>query len=460
MGVFPPTGLEYVATSAKGLTEKITLLDMRYEKEFSDLSKLADFIREEKVDIVCSTIGWDRQFDEVCARFNAVPDGVPLVVGGYKATERVEEVFEKSPKVGIVARGEGEETIKDILNGAPLESIEGISYRKGSEIAHNKNRPLPDVNKIAAIDRSLRRCEYALKLGSTRILNMAFDCVLSARGCPHNCKFCTFNLNPLGQKRMYAARNVESVIEELEGVSASMVLFSDDNFFSDMKRAERICDIIIERKIKKRFMAQARIEIGNYPAVLDKVVKAGFKVLLLGLESPHDHILEQLNKGFNTDAVRKAFSVLRKYPIYTHGYFIYGNIGELENDMMRIPAFAKEIGVDSIACSKLRIDRFSPLKKLAESTPGYHVTYRGEVYSDMYSHPALKKIGRKMKFAFYTPLQLLKIGWKFLRIRFLTFREIMSFIFAVPLLLKHLIARDLEKKRLRDSIRRIFFRNK
>jgi len=182
-------------------------------------------------------------------------------------------------------------------------------------------------------------------LNGISVANLSFDMVLSARGCPFNCKFCTFSLNPLGQKRNYSARSVESVMQEIEEITADVIFFSDDNFFVDIKRAEKICDLIIARKIKKRFMAQARVEIAKYPALLEKMVKAGFKALQIGIESPHDHILSQLNKGFDSDTVRKSFAVLRKYPIYYHGYFIYGNIGETEEEMLYIPKFAKRSGL-------------------------------------------------------------------------------------------------------------------
>ena len=360
MGVFPPTGLEYVATSAKGLADKLTLLDLRYEKDLIDPGRLADFIHREKVDIICASIRWDRQFEDISRRLNLLPNDVSLVVGGYKATERVNELFDICPKIRIIARGEAEETIKEILEDVPLENIQGISYRKDNRVFHNVNRALPDVNAVAIPDRDLRRCKYKLKMGNVNITSTSYDYILTSRGCPYNCKFCTFSLNPLGQKRTYAARSVDSVIEELESISADTVFFSDDNFATDIKRTEKICDLIIERKIKKRFIAQVRIEITNFPSLLDKMTKAGFKILLLGIESPHDWILTQFNKGFDSNAIRKAFSVLRKYPIFTHGSFIYGNIGEVEEEMMQIPRFAKEIGVDTIACSKLRVDKYSP----------------------------------------------------------------------------------------------------
>jgi magnesium-protoporphyrin IX monomethyl ester (oxidative) cyclase len=459
MMLFPPTGLEYVATSAKGLVGKITLLDLKYERDLSDTEKLLAFISSQ-IDILCVSIGWDRQFDEICQMLNRVPDNIPLVVGGYKATEKVEELFKTCPTIDIIVRGEGEETIKEILIGNPLKDISGISYRESGLIAHNPNRPLPDVDTLLPPDRTLRHNEYSFTLNGIKIADLSFDTVLSARGCPFNCKFCTFSLNPLGQKRNYAARSVNSVINEIQGLKAGVILLSDDDFFADPKRAEEICDLIIGRKIKKRFLAQARLDIAKYPKLLEKMVKAGFKALLIGIESPHDWILKQLNKGFNQEAIRKYFAVLRRYPIYYSGYFIYGNIGETEKEMLYIGQFAKEIGVDSIACNKLRIEKFSPLRELAQNSPGYHVTERGELYSDNYSHAALKKIGRRIKFSFYTPSRYVKILWKnIFVVKFFSFREIASFLSASPRLFLSVIIRERRRGRLGDSLKRTFIKN-
>jgi len=460
MGLFPPTGLEYVATSAEGLADKITLLDLRYETDLCDTGKLIDFIRKE-IDIVCVSVGWDRQYEEICGLLNLLPDNIPLIVGGYKATVEVEGLFRTCPGIDIIVRGEGEETIKEILKGVAPENILGISFMgsQGNEVVHNANRPLPDVDIIGAPDRALRRNKYYMRVNGIGVADLTFDSVLSARGCPFNCKFCTFNLNPLGQKRDYAARNVRSVVNEIEGIRANTILFNDDNFFTDVKRSEEICDLIIARKIKKRFIAQARIDIAKHPRLLDKMVKAGFKMLFMGIESPHDHILAALNKGFNSATIRRSFEVLKNYPIYYHGYFIYGNIGETKLEMLAIAAFAKEIHLDSITFQKLRIEKFSPLRKIAENTPGYHVTARGELYSDTYRHDALKKIGRQIKFSFYTPLQILKILKKFMVVKFFTFNEIFMFMMAGPSLLWSVLAREVKKERLGDSLKRIFVKN-
>ena len=460
MMLFPPTGLEYVATSAKAVVENVTLLDLRYERELSKIDKLNAFIRENKIDAICVGIGWDRQFEEICQLLNQLPADILLVVGGYKATEKVSELFAACPSIDIIVRGEGEEAIQDILRAMPRKDIAGISYRRNGEIVHNPNRIFPDVNSLPNPDRSLRHNDYSLSVNGVRIKSWGFDAVLTARGCPFDCKFCTFSLNPLGQKRNYAARSVDSVIEEISGLKASIIMFSDDNFFTDPKRAEEICDRIIAQKIKKRFFAQARIEIARYPSLLKKMVQAGFKALLIGVESPHDWVLRQMNKGFDQDTVRKSFAVLRKYPFFYNAYFIYGNIGEDEKEMLYIPQFAKEIGADAITCNKLRIEKFSPLKELAEKNPGYHVTGKGELYSDKYSHAALKKIGRKIKFSFYTPGRYLLILWKNIFIvRFFTLKEIIFLFLAAPAIITSVLIKEQSRGRLGDSLKRSFIKN-
>jgi len=455
MSLFPPTGLEYVATSAKDHVEKLTLLDLRQEKGLSNPDKLVDFIKRE-IDIICVGIAWNRNFEQICELLNLMPDNIPLVVGGYKATEEVEEIFKKCPKVDVIVRGEGEETIKEVVKGIPLENILGISYRKNGKVIHNENRPLTDINIIVPPDRSLRHYKYHILANGVKVTNATFDTILSSRGCLFNCKFCTFKLNPLGQKRNFVARSVESVVDEIEGISAGIILFSDDNFFTVPKRVEEICDLIISRGIKKRFVAQGRIDIAKHPELLEKITKAGFKMLLLGIESPHDYILEAMNKGFKQSTIRKYFKVLTKYPILYHGNYIYGNIGETEKEMLYISKFSREIGVDTVAFSKLRVDKYSPLKDVVKNTPGYHITSKGEMYSDTYSHSALKKIHRKLKFSFYTPVKVLKIIKKFVTVGFFNFKEILSLLVVVPALIKGMIAREIEKKRLGDSLRRIF----
>jgi magnesium-protoporphyrin IX monomethyl ester (oxidative) cyclase len=447
MGVFPPTGLEYIATSMKGLVDKVTFLDLRYDKAYQDLKMLGEFIRKE-IDLLCISIQWQSRFKNVCDFISQLPNEVCTVVGGYKATQEVEYLFERCPNIDMVVRGEGEEIIKEIVTGVPNKDILGLSYRENGEVIHNENHPLPDITRIAFPDRSLRKHDYYCVQDGVRLSRRTFDTVLTTRGCPFKCKFCTFSMNPLGQKRNYTERPVESVIEELKTVTADIVLFSDDNFFTNPQRSERLCDLIIENNIKKTFVVQARVDVARHPRVLEKVQKAGFKVFLIGVESPHDRILEQLQKGITQQQVREAFAVLTQYDFYLHGYFIYGNIGETEEEMLYIPKFAKEIKVDSISFHKLRIEKFSPLKEVVEATPGYYYRHiGGSVYSDRYGPKELKQIRNRIRSNFYDLAQITHIVRKARRIGLVDGRDLANALLNLPLLMYRLATQKPRKKR-------------
>jgi len=447
IGVFPPTGLEYIAASMKDLVGKVTLLDLRYEKAYQDPKALSRFIRN-GIDLLCVSIRWQSRFEDICDFVSQLPPEVCTVVGGYKATEEVEYLLGRCPNIDMVVRGEGEDIIKQIVTGVPYKDIRGLSYRENGGIVHNEIHPLPDIAQIPFPDRSLRKYDYCWVKHGVRFSRHTFDTILTTRGCPFKCKFCTFSLNPLGQKRSYTERPLESVIEELKTVTADVVLFSDDNFFTNPKRSEQLCDLIIENKIKKIFVVQARIDVARHRRVLDKAEKAGFKVFLIGIESPHDRILKQLEKGITQQQVRDAFAVLAQYDFYLHGYFIYGNIGETEEEMLTIPKFAKEIKLDSISFQKLRIERFSPLKEVVEETPGYYYErIGGSVYSDHYGRKELMQIRNGIRSEFYDLPQVMHVIRKARRIGLVSCRDLTNIFLQLPLLLYGLVRRKTRKKR-------------
>lgn len=443
----PPTGLEYIATSIKDLVDRVTLLDLRNEEEYPDAEKLSDFIRKE-IDLLCISITWNSRFEQVCELICKLPGEVTTVVGGHKATEMVEDLFNLCPNIDMIVRGEGEDIMREVAKRVPLTEILGLSYRDNGKIIHNKNSPLPDISRIAFPDRSLRRHEYRLMQYGVRMAKQTFDTILTSRGCPYNCKFCTFDMNPLGQKRVYKERSIESVIEELKTITADVVVFGDENFSTNPKRSEKLCDLIIENKIKKTFFVQTRIEIAKHSSLLEKAEKAGFKVFLIGIESPHDKILKQFKKGFTQQQIRDAFKVLNKYNFYIHGYFIYGNIGETEEEMVYIAKFAKELKLDSISFQKLRIEKYSPLKEVIENTPGYYYkNLGGHVYSDQYSKKELKRIQKRIKKEFYDYQQIEKIFKKVFQLGLISKSNITYAFPKLPKLLFRLVKREIAKKR-------------
>jgi anaerobic magnesium-protoporphyrin IX monomethyl ester cyclase len=445
MGFFPPIGLEYIAAALQHQVPKVSLIDLRKDRTYRDPAKLNRFIRE-NVDLICVSINWSYCFNDVCRVINELPSGIDLVVGGQEATNNVETVFEKVPHLNVIVRGEGEATIQQIAQGANYPDIPGISYRNNGQIIHNANRAPSDVNTISNPNRSLRLSPYYISAENIS-LGMMFDTVLSARGCPFNCTFCTMALGPLGQKRPYSARSPESVVEEIRSIQSDIIFFADDNFFVNPKRVEKICDLLIAQGVKKRYAAQARIEIYKHPQLLEKAVKAGIKWLLIGIESPHDRILQQINKGFTSAEVRKAFEVLKDYPFYYHCYFIYGNIDETRDEMLYIPVFAKEIGADSISFQKLQVRPHSLMLDMVKSRPDLHIDNSGFVYSDRYSMRDLRAIQKLIRKSFYTPRQVHRIMRKAVGLKMFESTEILGALVRLPFVIPELVAKKIGGRR-------------
>lgn len=444
MGFFPPIGLEYIAAALQRQVPKVSLIDLRKDRAFRNPAKLHQFIRE-NVDLVCASINWHYYFDEACQILNQLPAETDLVVGGQEASNNLEAVFEKVPRLKVIVRGEGEATIQQIAQGASYADLPGVSHRHNGRIVHNANREPPDINAIGYPNRVLRLSPYQVSAKNVS-LGMLFDTVLTARGCPFNCKFCTMARGPLGQKRPYSARSPESVVEELKTVKSEIVFLADDNFFVDPKRAEKLFDLLIAEGIKKRYVAQARIEIYKHPQMLEKAFQAGIKCLLIGIESPHDRILKEMNKGFTAAEVRKAFAVLKNFPFYYHCYFIYGNIDETREEMLYIPEFAREIGADSISFQKLQVRPHSPMMEIVKSRPDLHISGRGYIYSDRYNIQDLRNIQRAIRKRFYTPARIYKIIRKGLALKLFKPSELLGALIRFPRAVPRLVAREIEKR--------------
>jgi anaerobic magnesium-protoporphyrin IX monomethyl ester cyclase len=415
VGFLPPIGLEYVASAIEDLVESITILDLRYEKK-----PLSSFIGK-NTDLVLVSHNWGIEEEFVKAQINSIPENITVIVGGRHATEYVNELFEDIPRIDGIARGDGEEIAREIVQKGVADNIDGLSFRSNGTIVHNRNRRLAPLQSDFYPNRSLRRYNYIVTLDGFQS-DIQIDLMLGSRGCPFNCKFCDFKFNPLGEKRKWSVRTPESVISEIKTIEAGVIGFADDIFTADMDWVERVCDLMLKEGIRKKYVINARLEVAKRPEVLRKMYEAGFMVFLLGIESAHDKTLASMNKGFTTAAVREYFEVLRHFNFIYHCYFIIGNIGETREEMLDAIEFAHELGVDTLGLSVLRATKYSPLKEILKGLDDYHIEESsGKVYSDMLSVEELQQIRRDVNASFFTIPVILRVLRKLILHRLLTF---------------------------------------
>jgi radical SAM superfamily enzyme YgiQ (UPF0313 family) len=398
----PPLGLEFIAKVIEPYAKVLDIIDLRYESK-----RTYAFLRPE-TDMVCFSVNWQRRVEFVREEIMSVPPDILTIIGGRHATEDPEGWLTSCPNVDAVVRGDGEEVMEDICKGVPFENIAGLSFRNGRGLIHNPVRKMGPLKDQLYPNRRLRRYTYEIELQNIST-GVELDMFSASRGCPFNCTFCSFNFNPWGEKRNWSGRSPESIVEELAQVKAPIVGFTDEIFTHDMDRVERICDLILARGIRKKYVINARLEIARRPDVIRKMELAGFAMLLMGIESAHDKTLRSMRKGFNTAKIREYFEVLRDSSMILHGYFIVGNIGESVAEMEQIVPFAHELGLDTVNLTLLRNSPFSGLDEIVAQNPDYHITPTGKVYSDHCSIEELKQLRRKMSNEFYTKRQYLRI---------------------------------------------------
>jgi radical SAM superfamily enzyme YgiQ (UPF0313 family) len=436
---FPPLGLEYIAASLRPFAEQIELVNFRHQRTPGTLP----LVRPE-TDLICYSINWPDNLRKIRDDINSLPPEVLTIAGGRTATENPRQWLDECPHLDAVVCGDGEQAIAEIAGGTPWSEVAGLVYRgPDGQLVFNRPRANLALDNDLLPARSLRRHAYYLtsKGVSTGI---RVDQIAGSRGCPFCCKFCNFSINPWGVKRAFAPRTAESIVREIEEIDAELVMFVDDVFTHRPERVAEICDLLIARGIRKHYICNARSEIALRPDVLRKMERAGFLGLLIGVESTQDATLLAMGKGVTVAQLRERFAELRKSAMIINAYFIVGNLGETEQQMLEIAPFARSLGVDLIHVSRLRNEPYSGLGELVAQTPGYHIDPEGFVYSDACSSQQIAEFRKQIDRRFHTPLQVAKVVLKI--IRRLHARVVLKAAVTIPIFLARLIASQGSRK--------------
>lgn len=436
---FPPLGLEYIAAALRPYAGRIDLVNFRHERT----ARTRSFLTPE-TDLVCYSINWREDLELIRDDINSLPPGVTTIVGGRTATEDPRYWMDACPNVDAVVCGDGEQAITEIAAGRAWSDITGLVHRgDDGQLVFNPPRANAPLDNDLMPARDLRRGPYYLtsKGVSTGI---KIDQIVGSRGCPFNCKFCSFSINPWGVKRRWTPRTAESVVREIESIDADLVFFVDDVFAHEPDRTAAICDLLIAKGIRKNYVANVRLEIATHPDVLRKMERAGFIALLIGVESTQDATLKAMGKGFTVEQIRQRFEVLRKSRMILNAYFIVGNIGESKEQMLSIAPFARSIGVDLVHVSRLRSEPHSGLKALVEQTPGYHIDAEGFVYSDDCSSQDIANVRKQIDREFHRPLHVARVVVKLWR--FAHWRVTAKAALTLPVFFVLLIAMQVRRK--------------
>lgn len=306
-----PNGLLAIASLPEKAGFSIKIVDLRIDGNWQQTLKNAIDCNTLCVGIRCFTGKMINSALEVANAVRLINPDVPLVWGGPHPTLVPKQTLE-SPLVDVIVINEGDETffalVKAFAEKKNLAGIGGIGYKDNGEIKINP--PAPLINDLNVLPMFPYRLLDIPKYSSLSVDNLPSLDILTSRGCPYNCGFCS---TPITSKRLWRAITVEKIIENMVflkgeyGISTFYLV--DDNFMVDLKRVERFVDALKEANLKIYWGTQGvRVETVNKMTskLLDKIEDSGCVELSIGIESANPEILDMIDKKFKIEEVLLA----------------------------------------------------------------------------------------------------------------------------------------------------------
>jgi radical SAM superfamily enzyme YgiQ (UPF0313 family) len=338
-----PLGLEYIAAYIEDTVEKVDIVDMEM-----DPRKFQDCLQFYRPDIVGISLSATEHNQTLVLAKAAKKIGATTVIGGYHPTA-VPDLMLSYPQIDVVVRGEGEQTIKELVEQGTAENVLGTSYKKNGKVIHNENRSrIENLDSIPFPARHLRQYPY-------KSADRTKDCdvIMMSRGCSGLCSFCCEPSMSFGCSRYRSPENVMEEILELAQFHASKpvnVMFADPNFIGNPKNVERLCDLIMERDLNLEFGALVRADMmASNPQVVRKMCQAGIVKFEMGIESPNVKDLKSTRKGIAIKSHKQAVKNIRENGGRAGGTFVIGLPDQTEDEIKTFPVYAKEIGLTAAA---------------------------------------------------------------------------------------------------------------
>ena len=338
-----PIGLEYIAAYIEDTVEHVNIVDMEMEHR-----KFQSLINLYSPDIVGISLSATEHNEGLRLAKIAKKNGVTTVVGGYHPTS-VPDLMLSCPQLDIVVRGEGELTMRELVEKGTPENVPGASYKKNEKIIHNEDRPrIENLDILPFPARRLRQYSYKSQDRTTDC-----DVIMMSRGCNGLCSFCCEPSMSHGCLRCRSPENVMKEILEMaeyhEGKPLS-VIFADPNFMGNPNGVDRLCDLLMEQDLNIEFGALVRPDaMAKNPEIVKKMCGAGIIKFEMGIESPNLKDLKSTKKGITANVHRKAVRNIRENGGRAGGTFVIGLPDQTEEEIKVFPTYAKEIGLTAAA---------------------------------------------------------------------------------------------------------------
>ncbi len=346
----PPLGIAYIAANLEKHGFKVRIIDSPTlglsHKEV--LTQVKSF----KPDIVGVSVTM-QSYKSACQHVQEIKKILPecrFVFGGPIVTFESEKIMKDCPNLDYCVRGEGEETMVDLIKTITakksLKNVLGLTWRQANRIIHNPDRPqIADLNNLPFPAWHLLPME---KYRGTADLGggQPFATVIATRGCVYHCRFCAATIMWHGQRR----RRVSNVLDEVEILVKNYQIrylhFPDDLLLANRKYALEFCQGMIDRGLNNlSWTCNGRVNLMDYQ-FLKKLKEAGCVCLFYGIESGNQRILDSIDKGVSLNQIRMAINLTHQAGLQASGSLLIGYPGETSKTIAQTVDFAIELDLD------------------------------------------------------------------------------------------------------------------
>lgn len=350
---YPPIGLGYISAVLKENgygdvvifdsmermwdAERDLVYDGHLIGSFTDIERA---IREHSPDILGVQSNFTCQYKNVLKTVEvakSVNPAIVTVIGGHHASVSQNQLMQDA-NVDFVIAGDGEYPMVDLLkaleSGKGLETVPSLSYRNGNGV--------PTINKTLYLLEELDQVPFPDYQGMDlrkywihrnchgAVRKERFAPIVSSRGCPAKCSFCTYSNTP----HKYRARSAGNVIDEIKMLKREFdieeITFEDDNLTLKMKRAEEIFDRMIQEKLGVVWSTPNGVAVyALNDSLLNKMKATGCGGLNLAIESGNEEVLRNIiHKPLKLKQASHVIKKCRELDIAIFGYFLVGTPGE------------------------------------------------------------------------------------------------------------------------------------
>jgi radical SAM superfamily enzyme YgiQ (UPF0313 family) len=272
--------------------------------------------------ISCLTLTSNRAKDLIIKVREIFPD-TKIIVGGIHPSLLPNEFVDLADHI---VTGEAETVILDVIEGKYTEKI-----INGSRVEDLDQLPLINYELLQDYQR------------------MNIIPVMTSRGCPFDCNFCTVT-KIFGRK--FRVQSVDRIIAELKNAlnhfDTNRIFFYDDNFTANKKLTNELLDAIIREKMSIYWTAQTRVDISQDEKMLAKMYKAGGGKVYIGFESINDKTLAAFHKSQTRSDIENAIDIIHRHGINIHGMFILGEDNDTSENIDITLDFAMCHDIDTV----------------------------------------------------------------------------------------------------------------